>query len=152
MDSVQQWTVDTAPPQRKRSRLAAALGVERRTLEPVLVRAQYDVRKLRTLTLTELRGFVNLADAERIFYLVQWERLQAHLELYGALPEEDLGPLLQTLTPIFERHFSGARDRSRLNETLVALYRAEFSGRHENLCLNLTPPSPARRFLGWLGL
>ena len=139
-----------APPQRQRSRLAAALGVERRTLADVLAEAQYNLHKLRSLTLTDLQVLLSARDAERVFYLVQWERLQAHLELYGALPDEgELGPLLTTLTPIFERHFNR---NTRLNETLLALYRAELSGRDEDVCLTLTPPSPTRRFLGWLGL
>ena len=141
----QRWT--NVSPQRKRSRLAAALGVERRTLGEVLAQAHYNLPKLRTLSLADLQKLVSPADAERIFYLVQWERLQAHLEHYGTLPEENLEPLLKTLTPIFERHFSPRLyHRSRLNETLLALYRAELSGCDEDVCLTLTP-APAQRFL-----
>ena len=141
------------PYQRPYPRLAAALGVERRTLEAILERVQHDLGKLRDLTLAELKLLVNVADAERIFYLVQWERLQAHLELYGTLPQDELWPLLETLVPIFERHFNPKPYRqSRLNEKLVALYRAEFRGLDGEMCLNLTPPSPARKFLQWLGL
>ncbi len=143
------WSVNAAPQERKRSRLAAALGVERRTLADVLAQAQYNLDKLRSLTLTDLQLLLSVRDAERVFYLVQWEYLQAHLELYGTLPQADLEPLLKTLTPIFERHFSG---NTRLNETLLALYRAELTGRSEDVCLNLTSPSSAHRLLRWLGL
>ncbi len=141
------------PYQRPYPRLAAALGVKRRTLEAILERVQHDLGQLRDLTLSELKLLVNVADAERIFYLVQWERLQAHLEHYGTLPQDELWPLLETLVPIFERHFNPeGRGRSRLNEELIALYRAEFCGLEGEMCLNLTPPSPVRKFLRWLGL
>lgn len=139
------------PYQRPYPRLAAALGVKRRTLEDVLERVQHDLGKLRDLTLSELKLLVNVADAERIFYLVQWERLQAHLELYGTLPQDELWPLLETLVPIFERHFNPTYGRSRLNEALIALYRAEFCGLEGEVCLNLKPPSPVDQFLRWLG-
>lgn len=108
-------------------RLARALGVERRSLEYALDRARYDrahhhLEALRKLTLAELSAPpLRPGDAERIFYLVQWERLQAHLETYGELPEPaELTPLLEALTPIFERHFSRS---ARLNETLLGLYQ-----------------------------
>ena len=139
------WPVNAAPQERKRSRLAAALGVERRTLADVLAEAQHNLYTLRAMTLTDLQRLVSVSDAERVFYLVQWEYLQAHLELYGTLPDKsELEPLLATLTPIFERHFSRS---TRLNETLLALYRAELSARNEDTCLSLTPPSLARQFL-----
>ena len=111
-------------PRRCAPRLARALGVERRALEHALNRARHDLTALRNLTLTDLYApALRTGDAERIFYLVQWERLQAHLETHGELPEPDvLTPLLDTLTPIFERHFSRT---ARLNETLLGLYRAE---------------------------
>ena len=93
-------------------------------------------------------AFTNRRDAERIFYLVQWERLQLFLEAHGELPERtELEPLLATLSPIFERHFSRGE---RLNETLLALYRAALSGRGDTY-LTPCPPSPARRLLSWLG-
>ena len=152
----QQTWVNRAPApqsqQRQYPRLAAALGVERRTLADVFEQVQHNLSKLRNLTLAELKLLVNVSDAERIFYLVQWERLQGHLELYGTLPEEDLWPLLETLAPIFERHFNPSfYHRSRLNDTLIALYRAEFFGLDGDVCLNLTPPSPTQRVLAWLG-
>ncbi len=161
MNSVgQPWTVGPLPAKpkpKRRSRLAAALGLERNTLETILTGVQHDLQHdlqtLRRLTLDDLLALgVRVNDAERLFYLVQWERLQAHLEHRGVLPEtSELGPLLETLTPIFERHFSR---NARLNDTLITLYRTEFSqpDEGEDLCLNLTPPSPTRRFLGWLGL
>lgn len=146
-----QWTASvTPPPGRRQHRLAAALGVERRALDLVLTEAQHNLYKLRSLTLTDLLALaIYPRDAERIFYLVQWEQLQAHLEVQGELPETGkLTPLLDTLAPIFERHFSQG---ARLNETLVARYRAEL-GRDTETCLTLTPPNPAKRFLLWLGL
>lgn len=105
-------------------RLARALGVERRALGHALNRAHYDLTALRKLTLTDLSAPpFRTGDTERIFYLVQWERLQAYLETHAELPEPaELTPLLDTLTPIFERHFSRT---ARLNETLLSLYRAE---------------------------
>jgi len=150
-DSRLQWATLAAPPRKTRlPRLAGALGVERRALATVFGRAQHNLHRLRALTLPELLALgLRLGDAERIFYLVQWERLQAHLERRGELPESaELAPLLEALNPIFERHF---RRGSRLNETLVALYRAELSGRDSDSCLTLAPPSPAKRFLTWLG-
>ena len=138
-----------SPRQRARrcARLAAALGVRRRTLAQVLAGAQHNLYHLRSMTLTDLRALgVSLRDAERIFYLVQWERLQAHLERYGTLPQEDLGPLLTTLTPIFDRHFSRS---VRLNETLLSLYRAEF-GTYQAVRSSPPPASAVRRFLHWL--
>ena len=151
-DSRLQWATLAAPPRRTRlPRLACALGVERRSLATVLGRAQNNLHRLRALTLPELLALgLRSGDAERIFYLVQWERLQAHLERRGELPgSAELTPLLATLNPIFERHFSRG---SRLNETLVALYRAELSGRDAEPCLSLVPPSPTKRLLRWLGL
>ena len=152
MSSVQQKLVGAPPPQRRNAprqhvRLAAALGVERRTLEVVLARAQRKLDNLRALPLGELKRLVGPADAERVFYLVQWERIQAHLELYGTLPDEDLGSLLKTLTPIFERHFSQG---VRLNDALTR-YRSELVSPAPDTCLSLTPPPPSRRFLRWLG-
>ncbi len=109
-------------------RLARAFGVERRALGHALNRARHDLTALRKLTLADLSTPpLRTGDAERIFYLVQWERLQAHLETHGKLPEPaELAPLLETLTPIFERHFSHTAPLSRrLNETLLTLHRAE---------------------------
>lgn len=139
-----------APPQRKRhAKLAAALGVERRGLDAVLDMTHNDLHDLCALGLADLTALTNRRDAERIFYLVQWERLQLFLEAHGELPERtELEPLLATLTPIFERHFSRGE---RLNETLLALYRAALSGRGEATYLTPRPPSPARRLLTWLG-
>ena len=152
MDSVQSRAVSAAPSPRQSARqcarLAAALGVERHTLARVLAGAQHNLSQLRALTLADLRVLgVSLRDAERIFYLVQWERLQAHLERYGTLPQEDLRPLLETLTPIFDRHFSRSVC---LNETLLSLYRAEF-GTYQAVRSSPPTASPTRRFLHWLG-
>ena len=151
MDSVQSRAVSAAPSARQSvrqcARLAAALGVERRMLAQVLAGAQHNLHHLRTMTLADLGALnVTLRDAERIFYLVQWERLQAHLEQCETLPQEDLGPLLETLTPIFDRHFSR---NIRLNETLLALYRTEF-GTRKAVRPSPLPSSPTRRFLHWL--
>ncbi len=139
-----------AAPQRGRhAKLAAALGVERRGLETVLGVTRGDLHDLRALGLADLAALTTRRDAERIFYLVQWERLQLFLEAHGELPERtELEPLLAALTPIFERHFSRGE---RLNETLLALYRAALSGRGGSTYLTLRPPSPARRLLTWLG-
>lgn len=144
-------TPSTPPRSNHLPRLARALGIRRQALSAVLGKAQHNLYSLRKLTLTDLLALgIGARDAERLFYLVQWERLQAHLERHGELPESsELGPLLDTLNPIFERHFSRS---ARLSETLIALYRAELSGHAEKSCLEFTPPSPARRFLGWLGL
>ena len=138
-----------AAPQRGRhAKLAAALGVERRGLEAVLGETRGDLHDLRALGLADLTALTDRRDAERIFYLVQWERLQLFLEAHGELPERtELEPLLATLTPIFERHFSRGE---RLNESLLALYRAALSGRGDTY-LTPRPPSPARRLLTWLG-
>lgn len=143
------WTTPFAPPRKTHlHRLARSLGVERRSLATVLERAQNNLHRLRALTLPELLALgLRPRDAERIFYLVQWERLQAHLEKRGELPgSAELAPLLEILNPIFERHFSRG---ARLSETLVALYRAELSGQDSG-SLTLVPPSPAKRFLLWL--
>jgi len=151
-DSRLQWATFAAPPRKTRlPRLARSLGVERRALATVFGRAQNNLRRLRALTLPELLALgLRPRDAERIFYLVQWERLQAHLERRGELPESaELAPLLKALNPIFERHFSRG---SRLSETLVALYRAELSGGDGGGCLTLVPPSPTKRLLRWLEL
>jgi hypothetical protein len=137
------------PAPNRLGRLAGALGVERRALETALTAAHRELERLRRLTLGDLRALgLRAHDAERIFYLVQWERLQAHLELHGELLERpELAPLLATLAPIFERHF----DRNgRLNDALLALYRAEITGRDGN-SLNPEPLSSAKRFLLWLG-
>lgn len=137
------------PPQQRHAKLAAALGVERRGLDAVLGAARNDLQGLRALGLADLAALTNRRDAERIFYLVQWERLQVFLEAHGELPAAaELGPLLATLTPIFERHFSRG---DRLNETLLVLYRAALLGRGEATYLTPRPPSPARRLLTWLG-
>jgi hypothetical protein len=99
-DSGLQWVTFAVPPRKTRlPRLAGALGVERRALATVLGRAQNNLRKLRALTLPELLALgLRLRDAERIFYLVQWEQLQAHLARRGELPESaELTPLLATL-------------------------------------------------------
>lgn len=135
---------------RGRPRLAAALGVEPWALELVLATTGHTLSQLRALSLTDLLALkIRTRDAERLFYLVQWERLQEHLERHGELPERDeLEPLLATLNPIFIRHFSRSE---RLSETLIALYRSELSGRTTEKCLNLTPPNPASRLLRWLG-
>ena len=132
-------------------RLAAALGVERRALGLVFGSVHYNLGRLRALSLADLlRLNIRLRDAERLFYLVQWEGLQAHLESHGELPGvRDLEPLLATLNPLFIRHFSQGE---RLNETLIALYRGELSQEARERCLELTPPTRARRVLGWLGL
>ena len=138
-----------APPRQRHAKLAAALGVDRRGLETVLNKARNDLNDLRALGLADLTALTNRRDAERIFYLVQWERLQVFLGAHGELPERtELEPLLKALTPIFERHFSRGE---RLNETLLALYRAALSGRGESTYLTPRPPSPARRLLTWLG-
>lgn len=138
-----------APPHKRYAKLSAALGVERRGLEAVLTAVRGDLQDLRALGLADLLALTNRCDAERIFYLVQWERLQVHLEAHGELPERaELEHLLATLTPIFERHFSRGE---RLNETLLALYRAALSGRGESTYLTPRPPSPAQRLLTWLG-
>lgn len=149
-DSRLQWATFAAPPRKTRlPRLAGVLGVERRSLATVLKRAQNNLHRLRALTLPELLVLgLRPRDAERIFYLVQWERLQAYLERRGELPESaELAPLLEALNPIFERHFSRG---SRLNETLIALYRAELTG-GDSSGLTLVPPSSAKCFLTWLG-
>lgn len=149
--STQYWTTPSTPPRGHRlPRLARALGVRRWALSAVLGRAQHNLHSLRELTLTDLLALdIGARDAERIFYLVQWERLQAHLGHYGELPHShELAPLLETLSPIFERHFSR---NARLSEALIALYRAEL-GRDAEACLTLTLPHPAKRFLLWLGL
>lgn len=138
-----------APPRQRHAKLAAALGVERRGLDAVLEGVRNDLHGLRALGLADLTALTNRRDAERIFYLVQWERLQVFLGAHGELPERtELEPLLKALTPIFERHFSRGE---RLNETLLALYRAALSGRGESTYLTPRPPSPARRLLTWLG-
>ncbi len=137
------------PPRGRHAKLAAALGVERRGLETVLGATRGDLHDLRALGLADLMALTNRRDAERIFYLVQWERLQVFLEAHGELPgAAELEPLLATLAPIFARHFSRGE---RLNETLLALYRAALSGRGEATYLTPRPPSPARRLLTWLG-
>lgn len=132
------------------TRLASALGVERRALEHALSATHYNLGKLRALSLPDLLALgIRNRDAERLYYLVQWERLQDHLERHGELPERDeLEPLLAALNPIFIRHFSRVE---RLNETLIALYRSELSGQAEERCLELTPPNPASRLFRWLG-
>lgn len=150
--STQYWTTPSTPPRGHRlPRLARALGVRRRALSAVLGKAQHNLHSLRKLTLTDLLALgVGARDAERIFYLVQWEGLQAHLELHGELPDKlELTPLLDTLTPIFKRHFSRG---ARLSETLIALYRAELAEQNAETCLDLTPPNPAKRLLLWLGI
>lgn len=130
-------------------RLAAALGVERRSLELVLSSTGYTLSRLRALSLSDLQSLVRVRDAERFFYLVQWEYLQEHLERHGELPDAgELEPLLATLNPIFIRHFSRGE---RLSDTLIALYRSELSVQFEERCLELTPPNPASRLLRWLG-
>lgn len=150
--STQYWTTPSTPPGRNRlPRLARALGVRRRALSAVLGKAQHNLHSLRELTLTDLLALgIGARDAERIFYLVQWEWLQAHLGHYGELPHSHgLTPLLDTLGPIFERHFS---HNARLSEALIALYRAELSEQGTETCLNPTPPGPVKHFLLWLGL
>ena len=146
------WTTPSTPPRSNRlSRLARALGVRQQALSVVLGKAQHNLYRLRALTLADLLALgIGTRDAERLFYLVQWERLQAHLGHYGELPDShELAPLLDTLNPIFERHFS---QDGRLSEALLALYRAEFVEQDAEACLDLTPPNPARRLLLWLGL
>lgn len=110
----------------KPSRIAHTLGVERSSLALALSRARYNLTALRSLTLTDLLALeMRPGDAERIFYLVQWERLQAHLDTTGELPDAaELTPLLRLLTPIFEHHFSRGAAGARLNETLLTCYRA----------------------------
>jgi hypothetical protein len=150
--STQYWTTPSTPPRSHRlSRLARALGVRRQALSAVLGKAQHNLYKLRELTLTDLLALgIGTRDAERLFYLVQWERLQAHLGHYGELPDSlELAPLLETLNPIFERHFS---QDGRLSDALIALYRAELAGQPTETCLSLTPPNPAKRLWLWLGL
>jgi hypothetical protein len=150
--STRYWTAPSTSSRHSRlSRLARTLGVRRQTLSAVFGKAQHNLRRLRELTLVELLELgIGTRDAERLFYLVQWERLQAHLGHYGKLPDSrELAPLLATLNPIFERHFS---QDGRLSEALIALYRAELAGQDAETCLDLTPPSPAKRLLLWLGL
>lgn len=149
--STRYWTAPSAPRNSRLPRLARALGVRRQALSAVLGKAQHNLCKLRALTLAELLALgIGARDAERLFYLVQWEGLQAHLGHYGELPDKlELAPLLDILNPIFERHFSRG---ARLSETLIALYRAELSGQPTETCLSLTPPNPAKRLLLWLGL
>ena len=131
-------------------RLAAALGVEVRALTRAFGATGYNLSRLRTLSLADLQALeLRPHDAERLFYLVQWEYLQDHLERHGELPETGkLEPLLATLNPIFIRHFSRSE---RLNETLIALYRSELTVAAGERCLELTPPSPTSRLLRWLG-
>lgn len=131
-------------------RLAAALGVEPGALSLAFGATGYTLNRLRALSLTELKALdLRPRDAERLYYLVQWEYLQDHLERRGELPETgELEPLLATLNPIFIRHFSRSE---RLNETLIALYRSELTRQAGERCLELTPPSPTSRFLRWLG-
>ena len=137
-----------APPRRRHAKLASALGVERQGLEAVLDKAR-DLHSLRALGLADLLALTNRRDAERIFYLVQWERLQVHLGAHSELPAAaELEPLLATLTPIFEQHFSRSE---RLSETSLALYRSALPGRGAATYLTPRPPSPARRLLTWLG-
>lgn len=150
------WHIERQPsraetPKKTRlPQLAKALGVERQSLETVLRAAQHNLCKLRDLNLSALHLLgVRPRDAERLYYLVQWERLQAHLERHGELPgSAELEPLLSTLNPIFRKHFS---HNGRLNETLIALYRTELTLRPEESCLEVTSVTPTRRFLGWLG-
>lgn len=150
------WAAPRVLPTRScRGRLAGVLGVERRALETVLTAAHHDLERLRRLTLGDLRTLgLRTHDAERIFYLVQWERLQAHLELHGELLERPkLAPLLGTLAPIFERHF----DRNaRLNDALLALYRAELSDHGATPVTTRSPDERAsrgwRRLCGFFGL
>jgi hypothetical protein len=150
------WAAPKVLPTRSRlGRLAGVLGVERRALETVLAAAHHDLERLRRLTLGELRALgLPARDAERIFYLVQWERLHAHLELHGELLERpELAPLLETLAPIFERHFD---HNDRLNDALLALYRAELLDHGATPVTTRSPgghaPRGWRRLCGFFGL
>lgn len=136
--------------------LADALGVAKPAVQRVLAHADFDVEALKHFSLLELGALPGMTQdaAEKLFYLVQWEHLQAHLELHGSLPESaELEPLLSTLTPIFERHF---RDTDRLNAAFLRRYRAHLAGsqrpcRWQRPCLELLPKLPKSRFLTWLG-
>lgn len=111
----------------KLARVNAALNAFRRTPR---ARAGSDLAKLRQLSLAELTALpeLTLEEAEKLFYVVQWERLQAHLELCGTLPgDAELGPLLASLNPLFERHFHA---RIQLSAPFVKDYRALFPTPH----------------------
>lgn len=143
------WAAPKVRPMRNRlGRLASALGVERSALTTALGAAQGTLQGLRRLTLSDLLELeLRLGDAERIFYLVQWERLQAHLERRGELPESgELESLLRVLIPIFERHFSRG---AHLSDALLA-YRAEFSGNESGYDPALAPTGLAERARRWL--
>jgi hypothetical protein len=125
-------------------KVACALGVRRRALEAVFTAAAFDPGEVQRLSLAQLAAFpeVALEEAEKLFYFVQWERLQTHLELCGSLPgDAELAPLLASLQPLFERHF---RARIQLSASLVRAYRALFSAppracRWPRPCLELLP-------------
>lgn len=135
---------------------ARVLATSGEAVEAIFTHAQFDSSRLQRLSLAQLAALpgVTAVDAEKVFYLVQWERLQAHLELHGALPEgAELAPLLATLAPIFERHF---RAHDRLNAAFLTRYRALLTVRQrawwQRPCLELLPNPPTIRLLVRLGL
>ena len=116
----------------------------------------YDLGALRRLSLVELGALPGMTPdaAEKLFYLVQWEGVQAHLELHGSLPERaKLGPLLDVLTPIFERHFETT---DRLSAEVLTRYRAQLAAQRRSCwgqrpCLEGLPRPTRARLLTWLG-
>jgi len=136
--------------------LAEVLGVRRRTVRAVFEHVAYDLVVLRQLRLEELEALPGVGgeSARKLFYFVQWERLQSHLEANGELPEpETLVPLLGSLTPIYERHF---KDKDLSRGGSLSLYREQLAKSQVFSpwgCsyAGFRTRSPLRCFLAWLG-
>ena len=104
---------------------AHALSVARKEVRTLLNVVDKDLLRLEALTLSELetvRG-VSRCTAQKVFYAVQVERLQRHLEDCGALPEpEVLEPLLSVLKPIYAAHF----EVQRMSASFSPRYQAHY--------------------------
>ena len=100
---------------------ASRLQLNKDEVKAVIHSVKGDVGRLEALTLQHLEETgISEETAQKLFYFVQWDKLQRHLEMYDALPESaDLELLLSTLALIRERHFQ----RLYISASLVAMYR-----------------------------
>ena len=104
---------------------ASSLSVARQEVRTLLKFVGRDLLRLEALTLGELEAVpdVSRSTAQKVFYAVQVERLQRHLEDCGALPEPDvLTPLRELLKPIYEAHFEARQ----MSASFSPRYRAHY--------------------------
>lgn len=102
---------------------ASRLHLDKEEVKAVIRSVGGNIERLEALTLERLEATgISEATAQKLFYFVQWSKLQRHLEMYDTLPESADLEVLTTLALIRERHFQ----RLYISASLVSMYRAAY--------------------------